>query len=465
MSSSLILHGRRRFFDLQKWHHLRSAVQNASAFSSSAAIVSRKGHNFTVSTYLVKSLGFTTKLAESISRKVSFNEKVNPDSVLGLLRTHGFTDSQISSIITGYPQVLVADSETCLGPKLQFLKSRGASTSELTEVLSKVPKVLVSKKNKALSVYYDFVKDIIEADKSYKFKKLDVIHKCQVLSHSSLPQGNLENKIRNVTALRELGVPQRSLFHLLVSRYQPVCGKERFQESLKKVVEKGFDPTTSKFVQALHVVYQLSDRTVEEKVDVYKRLGFSVEDVWDMFKKWPNSLKFSGKKVTQTFETLKQCGLIDEEVVALLKKNPQFLRVSEENIASSIETFLGLGFSKGEFAMMIKRYPVCIGFSAETVKKKTEFLVEEMDWSLTAVVSHPQVFSYSMEKRMVPRCNVIRALMSKGLLGSELPSVCSVLACTDKVFLRRYVRKHDDMGLVAELMAIFTRVHKVGLVQ
>ncbi|CDY12922.1 BnaA09g13520D [Brassica napus] len=427
MSSSLILHGRRRFFDLQKWHHLRSAVQNASAFSSAAAIVSRKGHNFTVSTYLVKSLGFTTKLAESISRKVSFNEKVNPDSVLNLFRTHGFTDSQISTIITGYPHVLIADSETCLAPKLQFLKSRGASTSELTEVLSKVPKVLVSKKDKALSVYYDFVKDIIEADKSSKFKKLSP-------SSSLLSQGRKqENKIRNITVLRELGmrVPQRSLFHLLVSRYQPVCGKERFQESLKKVVEKGFDPTTSKFVQALHVVYQLSDRTVEEKVDVYTRLGFSVEDVWDMFKKWPNSLKFSGKK----------------------------------NIASSIETFLGLGFSKGEFAMMIKRYPVCIGFSAETVKKKTEFLVEEMDWSLEAVVSHPQVFSYSMEKRMVPRCNVIRALMSKGLLGSELPSVCSVLACTDKVFLGRYVRKHDDMGLVAELMAIFTRVHKVGLVQ
>ncbi|WZZ13388.1 hypothetical protein YC2023_106477 [Brassica napus] len=438
---SLILH-LKRSTELQK---LVFSAYSKPSFSSSATT---KGQNFTVSTYLIESLGFTPKLAESISKKVSFNDKgINPDSVLSLFRSYGFTESQISTIITDYPKLLLLDAETSLAPKLKFLHSmKGASTSEFTEIVSTVPKLLGKRGDKTLSVYYDFVRD--------------VIHKCQVLSHSSLAQGNLENKIRNVTALRELGVPQRSLFHLLVSRYQPVCGKERFQESLKKVVEKGFDPTTSKFVQALHVVYQLSDRTVEEKVDVYTRLGFSVEDVWDMFKKWPNSLKFSGKKVTQTFETLKKCGLLDEEVVALLKKNPQFLRVSEENIASSIETFLGLGFSKGEFAMMIKRYPVCIGFSAETVKKKTEFLVEEMDWSLEAVVSHPQVFSYSMEKRMVPRCNVIRALMSKGLLGSELPSVCSVLACTDKVFLGRYVRKHDDMGLVAELMAIFTRVHK-----
>ena len=137
--ASLILHGRRWLIELQKLLHSRFAVnivQSAYPFSS-AATVSRKGHNFTVSTYLVESLGFTTKLAEAISRRVSFNDKCNPDSVLNLFSTLGFTDSQISTIITGYPHVLIADSETCLGPKLKFLKSRGASTSELAEVLSK----------------------------------------------------------------------------------------------------------------------------------------------------------------------------------------------------------------------------------------------------------------------------------------------------------------------------------------
>ncbi|WZZ13389.1 LOW QUALITY PROTEIN: hypothetical protein YC2023_106478 [Brassica napus] len=414
MSSSLILHGRRRFFDLQKWHHLRSAVQNASAFSSAAAIVSRKGHNFTVSTYLVKSLGFTTKLAESISRKVSFNEKVNPDSVLNLFRTHGFTDSQISTIITGYPHVLIADSETCLAPKLQFLKSRGASTSELTEVLSKVPKVLVSKKDKALSVYYDFVKDIIEADKSSKFKKLSP-------SSSLLSQGRKqENKIRNITRIRDA-----LLFSLLTSNAQLVSGKDKFEESLKKVLEMGFDPTTTtlSFVGALHMLCGLSDKTIKARVKVCKRLGFTVEEVWTIFKKWPI-----------------------------------FLGLSEKNIADSVKTFLELGFSREEFVMIVKRHPQCLGLSAELVKKKTEFLVEEMNWPLKAVVSHPQVLGYSMEKRMVPRCNVIKALMSKGLLESVFPSLSFVLACTNEMFLERYVMKHDDdEQVLAELMGIFTR--------
>ncbi|KAH0857472.1 hypothetical protein HID58_085733 [Brassica napus] len=374
---------------------------NLTPFSSAA----RKGQNFTVS-YLVDSLGFTPKLAESISKKVSFNNKCNPDSVLNLLRTHGFTDSQISTIITDYPLLLTLDADKSLAPKLQALHSKVSSASELTETISKVPKIL--SKDRSLSVYYDFVKEVMEADKSSKLETL------------SPQRGKQENKIRNVLALRGIGVPQRLLFPLLISECPHICGKETFQESLKKVLEMGFDPTTPKFLEALRVVKGLNKEAMEEKVNVYKRLGFAVEDIW---------------------------------------RFPQCIGVSEKNILNSVETFIGLGFSREDVAMMVKRLPPCIGYSVETVKKKIEFVVKEMGWPLKAVASYPQVLGYSMEKRMVPRCNVIKALIAKGLIKSELPPVSTVLVCTDQDFLKRYVRKHDDDDddeeLVAELMGIF----------
>ncbi|AAC28516.1 putative transcription regulator mTERF family [Arabidopsis thaliana] len=399
--NSLILGAARRFVGL----HLRVSVnllQNESfssySFSSaSAADVSPKGETFKSSSFL-DSLRLATKLTD----------KGNSDSVLDLLRSYGFTDSQISSIIRSDSRVLIDNDATSLGSKLQFLQSRGASSSELTEVVSTVPKILGKREGKSLSRYYDFIKVIIEADKSSKYEKI---------SHS-LAQGN---KIRNILVLRELGVPQKRLLLLLISKSQPVCGKEKFDASLKKVVEMGFDPTTSTFVHALHMLYQMSDKTIEEKIRVYRSVGFSVDDVWAMFKKWPRSLTHSEKKV-----------------------------------ANSIETFLGLGFSRDVFMMMFKRFPPCIGYSTEAVKKKTEFLVKEMNWPVKAVASIPQVLGYSLEKRTVPRCNVIKVLMSKGLLESELPPMSSVLTSTSESFLNLYVSKHDDKQLVAELMAIFT---------
>ncbi|CAF1846787.1 BnaCnng65120D [Brassica napus] len=80
-----------------------------------------------------------------------------------------------------------------------------------------------------------------------------------------------------------------------------------------------------------------------------------------------------------------------------------------------------------QFAMMVKRFPPCLNMSAERVKKRTKFLVKKknklmlrkMKWSLNAVASFPQVLGVSMEKRIVPRCNVMKALMLKGLLDAE----------------------------------------------
>ncbi|KAL1222057.1 Transcription termination factor MTERF15 [Cardamine amara subsp. amara] len=448
---SLILHGRRSL-ELQKWRNLRTSVsilQNAFAFSNSFSSantgdVSLRGNALAVS-YLVKSLGLTTTLAESISRKVSFEDNVNPDSVLKLLKSHGFNDSQISKIITAYPRLLITDAEKSLGPKLQILKSRGGSKSELTEIVSTVPKILGKKGEKSISLYYDFIKDIMHDDgKSSKYEKLG----------HSWPEGKKGNRIRNIWLLRELGVPHKLLFPLLISTGQPICGKEKFEETVKKVVDMGFDPTKSKFVEALHVVYEMSNKTVEEKVAVYKRLGFSEDDIWAIFKKWPFFLKFSEKKIMQMFETLKKCGLVEEEVLAVLKTRPQCIRVSEKKILDSIETFLSLGFSRDEFTMILKGYPPCIAYSAQMIKQKFKFLVKKMNWSLEDVVLVPPVLGYSLEKRIVPRCNVIKALMSKGLMGSENPPISSVLLCTDQGFLNRYVMKHDK--LVPELMAIFT---------
>ncbi|EOA34091.1 hypothetical protein CARUB_v10021598mg [Capsella rubella] len=421
---SLILHGK-RFGELQKLRNLRFVLQsNAFAFSNlfssatatasvaaddaSLVSVGRKGKNFTVS-YLVGSLGLPKKVAESISKKVSFENKSNPDSVLKLLRRHGFTDSQISTIVTSYPRLLIADVKKSLGPKLQFLQSRGGSSSEVTEVVSSVPRILGKRGQKTISVYYDFIKDTLHYTSS---KSENSCH--------SFPQGNLENKIRNVSVLRELGMPRKLLFRLLISGDGPVFGKEKFEESLKKVVEMGFNPTSAKFVEALTIVQGLSDKTIDEKINAYSMLGFDVGDVWAVFKKWPN-----------------------------------FLTHSEKKILNTVETYLGLGFSRGEFVMLVKRFPQGIGLSAETVKKKTEFLVKKMNWPLKALVSNPAVLGYSMEKRIVPRSNVINALMPKGLIGNELPSISYVFICTNQVFLNRYVKKHEDKQLVTELMTIY----------
>lgn len=383
------------------------------------------------------------------SSAAASSSTVQSDSVLNLLTSYGFTATQISRIVTAYPRLLTLDAEATLLPKLQALQSRGASTKDLTEIISKVPKILGKRGSKSAALYFDFIKEIIHSDREEE--ESGKTSSSELRPSSTI--GKQGNKMRNVSVLREMGVPQRFLFPLLVSDSQPVCGKEKFEMSVKKVVEMGFDPTTYKFVQALHVFYEMTEKTIEEKVNVYEKLGFTVEEVWEMFRKCPYSLKFSERKITQTFETLERCGLREEDVVSVMKKRPECMRASEEKIKNCVETFLGIGFSGEEFVSMVKCFPTCLGLSAETVRRKVEFLVGEMEgwWSLKDVVGIPPVLGYSLEKRMVPRCGVVRAVVERGVM--RIPPMSSVLACSDKVFLNRFVLKHGR--LVPELMAIF----------
>ncbi|CAN8269648.1 unnamed protein product [Cochlearia groenlandica] len=434
---SLLLHGKRCIHSHKVCNFRAISLQNASAFTNSFSSAS------------VESLG----LAKKPPKSPSISSKGNSDLVRTLLISYGFTVSQISRIIKTYPTLLTLDAEKSLLPKLQALQSRGASSSEFIEIVSKVPKILSERGAKSTGLYYDIIKEIIHKDKKSEDNKSS---KSEKLCDSTSQVGKQANKIRNISVLRELGVPQRFLFSLLVSKSQPVCGKVKFEESVKKIVDMGFDPTASKFVQALHVFYEMREKTIEEKVNVFVRLGFVVDDVWEMFKKWPYALKFSEKKITQTFETLKKCGLDEEEVISVMKRRPEFMRASGEKITNCVETFLGLGFSRDEFKVIVKCYPSCIGLSAERVKKKIDFLVNKMNWPLKEVVVIPPALGYSLEKRIVPRCNVIKALMSKGVINEVdgNPPMSSVLASSDKVFINRFITRH--VKLVPELMAILS---------
>ncbi|CAH2047963.1 unnamed protein product [Thlaspi arvense] len=198
---------------------------------------------------------------------------------------------------------------------------------------------------------------------------------------------------------------------------------------------KGKTFTVSYLVDSLGLPTKLAE-SISRKV-IYEGKG-NPDSVLDLFRDY--GLGFSEGDVWDRF-----------------KKNPQFLALSEKNVLNSIETFLGVGFSRDEIVLMAKRFSQCLNLSAESVKNKTEFLVEKMNWPIQALVSNPAVFGYSLEKRTVPRCNVVKALMSRGLLGDKLPATSRVLAITDQAFLNKFVKIHDDEKLVRELMAIFTR--------
>ncbi|KAF2322025.1 hypothetical protein GH714_005790 [Hevea brasiliensis] len=213
-------------------------------------------HSFIVS-YLINSCGLTLKSAQSISKSICFETTERPDSVLRLLREHGFTNCHISKIVKSWPRVLLAQPEKTLLPKFEFLRSLGVSRSDMAIIVSRNPFLLARSIERYLIPRCEVLKSLLVSDEKV------------VTALKRMGRTFLKNSFSNNLAyLRGLGVPQSFISYLVTQCPSIMCQEVgKFAEGVKKVMKLGFDPSKVTFVEAVRVFYTMTHKTWEHKME------------------------------------------------------------------------------------------------------------------------------------------------------------------------------------------------------
>ncbi|KAF5732685.1 hypothetical protein HS088_TW17G00215 [Tripterygium wilfordii] len=282
--------------------HLRLLEKHESfvipkSFSSSnkkASIAAPEGNPlpFTVS-YLVNSCGFSLDTAKSLSKKVCFENPKRPDSVLDFLRNNGFTNTQISKLIRSIPSVLLTDTEKKLLPKLEFFRSVGISGSDLADVFSAGGNFLACSLKNHIIPTYNFLKKLLKDDD----KVVGALKRAGYIRHSA-------NLIApNILLLQQLGVAQSSIAMLLNFHSCVLCIRtDKFDRSVKKVVEMGFDPLDIRFATALAAILGMTSESWEHKLNVYKRWGWTEDEFHAAFRHNPSIMNLSQENITRKMD-------------------------------------------------------------------------------------------------------------------------------------------------------------------
>ncbi|KAL3513493.1 hypothetical protein ACH5RR_026210 [Cinchona calisaya] len=138
---------------------------------------------------------------------------------------------------------------------------------------------------------------------------------------------------------------------------------KRFKESVERVKRIGFNPQKTNFLEATYVMASTATETWKHKMEVYKRCGWSEEEVLAAF----------------------------------------------------------------------RRFPKCMSRSENKILPVTDLLVQKMGFDPSALMKRPQIFSFILKKRIIPRCSVYQALLSKGLVNKKL-GMAQMLEVPEKVF-------------------------------
>ena len=220
----------------------RSTVCSPRWFSITT---SERKRSFVVS-YLIDSLGFSPKAALSASKHIKFDSPEKPDKVVEFFKGYGFTHSQISRLVRGYPKTLVCDAEKIILPKLEFFMSKGISGPELAKGLSVYPGVLRCSLDNHIMRNYEFLRKLFGSDE----KTIRA-----AMRFPDILQQDVEKHMRpNVAILREHGVPRSNIARFLGRNPRDILvDSESFRGIVEEVLAMGFDPATVRFVLAVSV--------------------------------------------------------------------------------------------------------------------------------------------------------------------------------------------------------------------
>ncbi|XP_026425359.1 uncharacterized protein LOC113321663 [Papaver somniferum] len=229
--------------------------------------------------------------------------------------------------------------------------------------------------DKVIIPSFDILKSIVHSDKNV----ITIMKR----NHWTLSTNTVNKLMVNLDLLRTEGVPETNFPKYLISKPRAFAlDANSFKEIVDKVKDTGFDPSKTTFLIAIHAFSSMSEASWREKMDVYKRWGWSEDQIQTAFRNNPHCMKASEKKI---------------------------------------------------MAVM-------------------NFFVNEMGHQSLSIAQHPRVFTCSLKERIIPRCSVIRILVSRGLIKEKI-SMSTISTMVDKSFVEKFVIKYEQQ--VPELMKVF----------
>ncbi|KAL6959263.1 hypothetical protein U1Q18_039404 [Sarracenia purpurea var. burkii] len=277
--------------------------------------------------YLIQTFAFPEPLAFSISNRFSWIKTLEkPQSVVQFLKQIGFLNTHIRSSIRVSPQILFADIDKTLKPKLQFFQDLGLTGADLGKFLSTNSMLLTRSLEKKLVPCVDIIKKTLINDKDNQ-DLIRVLRRCKWI----VSKGSESRLICNIAFLKSCGIVGSQLSMLL--KRQPhlfVMPEQTLRDIVLRVVDMGFSIDSRMLVHAVYTVSCLSGETFRKKLELFQGLGFSEDECMGMFRRAPGLLRVSEEKLKFGIEFFLNDSKFERSV--LVRRPTCFMHSLEERV-------------------------------------------------------------------------------------------------------------------------------------
>ncbi|OEL15594.1 hypothetical protein BAE44_0023387 [Dichanthelium oligosanthes] len=187
------------------------------------------------------------------------------------------------------------------------------------------------------------------------------------------------------------------------------------------------------------------DRVIKPNIALLRQCGLSVRDIADMCSRKARMLTFSPERTKEVKLRVEELGIVVPRRLGSLKHTVSAVaNTAKETNAAKLEFLKStLDCSKSEIATAVSKVPSILRMSEDSLLRKIQFMINEAGLEPQYILGRPVLLTYSLEKRLVPRHCLMKVLLAKGLLKSNL-SFSTMANIGEKTFRLKFIDSHKD---------------------
>ncbi|KAJ9546272.1 hypothetical protein OSB04_025979 [Centaurea solstitialis] len=147
-----------------------------------------------------------------------------------------------------------------------------------------------------------------------------------------------------------------------------------------------------------------------------------------------------------------------EEKLGISRESPIFIHAlsavlwyTDSEIERKMQNFRSFGWSDSDIALLFMSQPYCLTMSEANMRNKLNFYMKDLGYTPSYLMSCNSFFTYSLDKRVIPRNTMLKILREKKLVSSDKPSLITIASYKESRFLEFLRGFEDDVPCLREI--------------
>ncbi|KAF8398091.1 hypothetical protein HHK36_017017 [Tetracentron sinense] len=268
-----------------------------------------------------------------------------------------------------------------------------------------------------------------------------------ISAHPRLLSANIERTLKpKIKLFQDLGLSGPKLAELIASNPSTLLRSLNCQIIPCIQLVRSFVKTDENVIKALKrskwLLSSNPDMRLQSNIALLRDHNVPNSRIVYMIINQPGSLLLKTESLKETVEAVEKLGFKPESGLFTIAIHT-LCSMSKSTWEAKLKLLKDLGWSEEEIFGAFKRMPIFLASSENKMKEGMDFFVKMFNWKASLISKHPRLLMFSLKKRVIPRFEIYKILMSQGLLRDEWGLIPMLNLC-ERDFLIKYVTPYEE---------------------